>query len=75
LARKQLYFQCGEEITIKRDIELLGDDCMLWASDFPREATRTDMKKLVKEHLARKDMTPAAKKKTIYDNAKRFYAL
>jgi predicted TIM-barrel fold metal-dependent hydrolase len=32
LARKQLYFQCGEEITTKRDIELIGDDCLLWAS-------------------------------------------
>jgi predicted TIM-barrel fold metal-dependent hydrolase len=73
LARKQLYFQCGEEITTKRDIELLGDDCLLWASDFPHEATHTDMKKLVKEHFARKDLSPAAKKKIIYDNAKRFY--
>ena len=41
--RKQLYFQCGEEVTTKRDVELLGDDCLLWASDFPHEATRTDM--------------------------------
>jgi len=75
LARKQLYFQCGEESTTKRDIELLGDDCLLWASDFPHEATRTDMKKLVKEHFTRKDLSPAAKKKIIYDNAKRFYNL
>jgi hypothetical protein len=75
LARKQLYFQCGEEITTKRDVELLGDDCLLWASDFPHEATRTDMRKLVKEHFHRKDLSPAAKRKTIYDNAKRFYAL
>jgi predicted TIM-barrel fold metal-dependent hydrolase len=75
LARKQLYFQCGEEVTTKRDVELLGDDCLLWASDFPHEATRTDMKVLVKEHFDRKDLTPKAKRKTIYDNAKRFYAL
>jgi predicted TIM-barrel fold metal-dependent hydrolase len=75
LARKQLYFQCGEEATTKRDVELLGDDCLLWASDFPHEATRTDMKKLVKEHFTRKDLSPAAKKKIIYDNAKRFYRI
>jgi predicted TIM-barrel fold metal-dependent hydrolase len=75
LARKQLYFQCGEESTTKRDVELLGDDCLLWASDFPHEATRTNMKKLVREHFARKDLTTAAKRKTIYDNAKRFYRL
>jgi predicted TIM-barrel fold metal-dependent hydrolase len=75
LKKKQLYFQCGEEITTKRDVELLGDDCLLWASDFPHEATRTNMRVLVKEHFERKDLTPAAKRKTIYDNAKRFYAL
>jgi predicted TIM-barrel fold metal-dependent hydrolase len=75
LKKKQLYFQCGEEITTKRDVELLGDDCLLWASDFPHEATRTDMRALVKEHFERKDLTSAAKRKTIYDNAKRFYRL
>jgi predicted TIM-barrel fold metal-dependent hydrolase len=75
LARKQLFFQCGEEVTTKRDVELLGDNCLLWASDFPHEATRTDMRQLVKEHFARKDLSREAKKKIIYDNAKRFYAL
>ena len=75
LARKKLYFQCGEEVTTKRDVELLGDDCLLWASDFPHEATRTDMRKLVKEHFERKDLTPQAKRKAIYDNARRFYGL
>jgi len=75
LARKQLFFQCGEEVTTKRDVELLGDNCLLWASDFPHEATRTDMRQLVKEHFARKDLSRKAKKKIIYDNAKRFYAL
>ena len=48
---------------------------MLWASDFPHEATRTDMRKLVKEYFARKDLSREAKKKIIYGNAKRFYAL
>jgi predicted TIM-barrel fold metal-dependent hydrolase len=75
LARKQLYFQCGEEITTERDVELLGDDCLLWASDFPHEATRTDMRKLVQEHFDREDLTHKAKRKIIYDNAKRFYGL
>jgi predicted TIM-barrel fold metal-dependent hydrolase len=75
LARKQIFFQCGEESTTKRDVELLGDDCLLWASDFPHEATRTDMRQLVKEFLERKDLTRAAKKKILYDNPKRYYAL
>ena len=75
LAQKRLFFQCGEEVTTRRDIELIGDDCLLWASDFPHEATRTDMRVLLKEHFGRKDLTPQAKRKTIYDNAKRFYRL
>jgi predicted TIM-barrel fold metal-dependent hydrolase len=75
LGQKQLFFQCGEEMTTKRDVELLGDDCLLWASDFPHEATRTDMRKLVKEFFARKDLMRDAKKKIVYENAKKFYAL
>ena len=64
LARKQLFFQCGEEVTTKRDVELLGDNCLLWASDFPHEATRTDMRQLVKEHFARKDLLAKPRKKS-----------
>jgi predicted TIM-barrel fold metal-dependent hydrolase len=75
LKRKRIYFQCGEEITTKRDVELLGNDCLLWASDFPHEATRTDMRQLVKEHFGRRDLSREAKKKIIYHNAKRFYGL
>jgi predicted TIM-barrel fold metal-dependent hydrolase len=59
----------------KRDVELIGDDCLLWASDFPHEATRTDMKKLVKEFFARNDLPRDAKRKIVDDNARRFYAL
>jgi hypothetical protein len=75
LGRKRLFFQCGEELTTLRAVELLGDDCLLWASDFPHEATRTDMKQLVKEFFGRKDLALAAKKKIAYDNSKLFYAL
>ncbi len=65
LARKQFFFQCGEENTTERDVELLGDDCLLlWASDFPHEATRTDVRALVKEffeiyRLLRRTKSPA----------------
>jgi predicted TIM-barrel fold metal-dependent hydrolase len=75
LARKQFFFQCGEENTTQRDIELLGDDCLLWASDFPHEATRTDLHKLVPEFFDRKDLPAVAKKKIARTNPKHFYAL
>src|SRR5262245_63985180 len=44
LAQKQFYFQCGEESTNKRDVELLGNDCLVWASDFTHEAKRTKLR-------------------------------
>jgi len=76
LARKQFFFQCGEENTTERDVELLGDDCLLlWASDFPHEATRTDVRALVKEFFERRDLPSAAKNKIARANPKRFYAL
>ncbi|MGH7767325.1 MAG: amidohydrolase family protein [Candidatus Binatia bacterium] len=75
LARKQLFFQCGEERTTRRDIELIGDGCLLWASDFPHEATKTDTRRLVDEFFARQDLADDSKLKIAHDNAKRFYAL
>ncbi len=48
IERGQIYFQCGEEMTTRRDLELLGDDCLFWASDFPHEGI-VDMAKAVKE--------------------------
>jgi predicted TIM-barrel fold metal-dependent hydrolase len=75
LARKQLFFQCGEENTTERDVELLGDDCLLWASDFPHEARRTNLSELVQEFFDRKDLPPNAKKKIARANPSRFYRL
>jgi predicted TIM-barrel fold metal-dependent hydrolase len=62
-------------MTTRRDVELLGDGCLLWASDFPHEATKTDLRELVKEFCERKDLASASKKKILYDNPRNFYAL
>jgi predicted TIM-barrel fold metal-dependent hydrolase len=69
-----VYFQCGEELTTGRDLELLGDRCLFWASDFPHEGI-VDMSKAVEEFLSRDDIPGSAKKKISYDNAKRLYGL
>jgi predicted TIM-barrel fold metal-dependent hydrolase len=74
IERGQIYFQCGEEMTTARDIELLGDECLFWASDFPHEGI-VDMSKAVEEFLSREDMSQAAKRKISYDNPKRLYRL
>jgi predicted TIM-barrel fold metal-dependent hydrolase len=69
IERGQICFQCGNEMTTSRDIELLGDDCLVWASDFPHEGI-VDMAKAVKEFLDRQDIPEIS-----YDNPKRLYAL
>ena len=74
IERDQIYFQCGEEMTTGRDLELLGDECLFWASHFPHEGI-VDMAKAVNEFLDRKDNPEPAKRKISYDNPKRLYAL
>jgi len=74
IQRGQIYFQCGEEMTTSRDLELLGDGCLFWASDFPHEGI-VDMAKAVKEFLDREDIPDPAKRKISYDNAKKLYRI
>ena len=74
IERGQIYFQCGEEMTTARDLELLGDECLFWASDFPHEGI-VNMKKAVDEFLERNDIPEAAKRKISYDNPKRLYRI
>jgi predicted TIM-barrel fold metal-dependent hydrolase len=74
IERGQIYFQCGEELTTSRDLELLGEECLFWASDFPHEGI-VDMGKAAKEFLNREDISEAAKQKISYANPKRLYRL
>src|SRR5213594_2085689 len=74
IERGQMYFQCGEEMTTSRDLELLGDECLFWASDFPHEGI-VDMSKAVNEFLSREDIPETSKRKISYDNPKRLYGL
>jgi uncharacterized protein len=74
IERGQIYFQCGEEMTTRRDLELLGDECLFWASDFPHEGI-VDMKKAVFEFLDREDIPEESKRKISYDNPKRLYRI
>ncbi|HWP57722.1 MAG TPA: amidohydrolase family protein [Candidatus Acidoferrales bacterium] len=74
IERGQIYFQCGEELTTRRDLEILGDECLLWASDFPHEGI-VDMAAAVNEFLARADIPPASKRKIARENPKRLYGI
>lgn len=70
----RIYFQCGEEMTTGRDLELLGDECLFWASDFPHEGI-VDMSKAAREFLERGDIPAASKRKISRDNPKKLYSL
>jgi predicted TIM-barrel fold metal-dependent hydrolase len=61
-------------MTTARDLELLGDECLFWASDFPHEGI-VDMKKAVSEFLGREDIPEVSKRKIGYENPKRLYRL
>ena len=74
IQEQRIYFQCGEEMTTSRDVELLGDDCLFWASDFPHEGI-VDMSKAANEFLGREDLSAAAKRKIGCDNPRKLYAL
>src|SRR5918992_2985562 len=67
IERGQIYFQCGEEMTTSRDLDLLGDHCLFWASDFPHEGI-VDMSQAVNEFRGRGDLSEVAKRKISYDN-------
>jgi predicted TIM-barrel fold metal-dependent hydrolase len=74
IERGQIYFQCGEEMTTSRDLDLLGDHCLFWASDFPHEGI-VDMFQAVNEFRGREDLSEVAKRKISYDNPKKLYRL
>ena len=74
IARGQIYFQCGEELTTRRDVELLGDHCLLWASDYPHEGI-VDMAVAVREFLDRKDLSEESKQRIASENPKRLYGM
>ena len=74
IADGRIYFQCGEELTTRRDLELLGDNCLIWASDFPHEGI-LDMAAAVKEFLTREDIPVASKHKIGNENPRRLYGL
>jgi predicted TIM-barrel fold metal-dependent hydrolase len=61
-------------MTTSRDLDLLGDECLFWASDFPHEGI-VDMSKAVNEFLERDDIPAGSKRKIGYDNPKKLYAL
>jgi predicted TIM-barrel fold metal-dependent hydrolase len=75
LASGRIFFHCeADERIIPYAVSVLGEDVLLYASDFPH----IDPRKIVreKEHfLARTDLTESAKAKIVRENALRLYKI
>lgn len=74
IARGQLYFHCAEERSTRRDVEILGEDCLIWASDYPHEGV-IDIRRPVDDFFEREDLSESAKRKIGRENAMRLYGI
>ena len=62
-----------EERTAPYLPELIGDDVIMWASDFPHERERDQFGGDLPHLYDRKDVSEEFKRKMLYDNPVRFY--
>lgn len=65
----------SEERTLPFVIQLFGEDHIFFASDYPHERSREEYLKDIPELSAREDVSDAAKRKLLAENAIRFYDL
>lgn len=75
LTSGRIFFHCeADERIIPYAVSVLGEDALLYASDFPHIAPEKIVTE--KEHfLARNDLSESAKAKIVRDNAMRLYKL
>jgi hypothetical protein len=70
--QNRCYFTCeGEESALPLTIEIFGDRCMMYASDYPH--WDTEWPHTVDHVMRRKDVTDKTKQNILADNAKSFY--
>jgi uncharacterized protein len=72
IKNNRCYFTCeGEESALPLVIEQFGDECMMYASDYPH--WDTEWPHTVSQVVRRKDISDKTKQKILADNAKTFY--
>ena len=71
-AKSGRIFLAGEadDKYLPQEIELLGEDQLLYSSDLPHGEGRHNA---AKEIIARKDISETQKRKILYDNAVKFF--
>ncbi len=74
LLSRRCYFHAGsEERGLVPAIDVIGDDCIMYASDYPRwDSAFPDSVSLLQE---RTDLPESSKRKVLGENAARFYKL
>lgn len=71
-----IYFTCElDERTLDVVVRELGEDVLMYPSDFPHEKSRGEFAQDIPAFLKRDDLPDGAKRKILYENAKRFYRL
>jgi len=71
-----IYFSCEvEERTLPYVVELLGEDNIFFASDYPHERDRHQFLSDIPEFVERTDLSDKVKEKILLHNAQRFYRL
>jgi predicted TIM-barrel fold metal-dependent hydrolase len=71
-----IYFSCElDERTLDVVVRELGEDLLMYPSDFPHEKSRGEFTEDIPAFLKRDDLSDIVKRKVLYDNAKRFYRL
>jgi hypothetical protein len=72
----EIYFSCEvEERTLPTVVELVGEDRIFFASDYPHERARSDFLHDIPEFIGRTDLSDTVKEKILLHNARRFYRL
>jgi len=70
-----IYVSCEvEERALPFAIEMMGEDQVFFASDYPHERAHDEYLDDIPEFLERHDLSDSAKRKIMRDNAIRFYA-
>ena len=71
-----VYFSCEvEERTLPYVIDLVGEDRIFFASDYPHERARPEFLHDIPEFAERTDLSDTVKEKILLHNARRFYRL
>ena len=71
-----VYVTCEpEETSLAYVAKVIGDDRLMFPSDYPHERVYGEFLKDIPELLARPELSDHTKQKILYDNAKEFYRI